>query len=218
MELIMKYISLMFFTFLFCGCTMQTMNDKGDIYSLHINSAEDLERYKNETLQLEKKLVLKNLPSYNKKGIHLFRNVKSALNILYYFIPETPSKESFYVDNINGINTCGKLTFEEGKQEEIFKYGVENFPYFYIYRDGKFPLKGDKHAYDEYLGYRQMDNGERKYFSYTLFKDYPVGKKEIYLSNFSPFPKIIDEYVEFLNAIGSVVSSPVTRDACRNLH
>lgn len=218
MGLIMKFISFIFFLFLLFGCTTQSMNEKGDIYSLRINSVEDFEKYKNKIQRLEKKFVLKNLPSYNEKGLHVFIDNEMVSGKVYYFIPEVPSKESFYIDNISGTNTCGKLTFEEGKQEEIFKYGVENFPYLDVYRDGKFPFKGDKHAYFHILGYRQMDNGERKYFSYYLFKEYPVGKNKIYLTNFPPFPKIIDEYVEFLKTIGSAESSPVTRDACRNLY
>lgn len=213
----MKYISLILFIFMFCGCTARSMNEKGDIYSLYINTTEDFKKYKAEVQRLEKELNLRALPSYNQKGLHLFIDVSVASNIFYYFIPEDPSKGSFYIDNIEGTNTCGSLTFEEGKQEEIFKYGIENFPYFDIYRDGEFPLNGDKKAYDHILGYRQTDVGERRYFSYFLFKERSVGKKKMYLVGFSPIPKVIDEYENVLNTIGSTVSSVVTRDACKHL-
>jgi len=89
-------------------------------------------------------------------------------------------------------------------------------------------------------GYNECENKINKYSNWTLLYNKNkeridsisrcvfgnVNKRVLELYDFNNSENYatlyiggtIDEYVEFLKTIGSAESSPVTRDACRNLH
>lgn len=147
-KFIMRLIGVIFLLIL-VACSSSPKPELGDVYALHVNSADDYESYRRKTNSLERDIGMEKLPSHNQNGLHVFYYLPASVNVYYYFIPEMKTDSSFYVNNIQGFNACGKMFFDEKKQAKIFDYEVENFPFLNIYRDGKFPLKGNvKESYN----------------------------------------------------------------------
>ena len=206
----MKYISL-FFYFL-VGCSVSNMYEKGDVYALRINTVENYDEFKRKAIDLERIIGIKKLSSYNQVGLHVFYFSTAVDDVYYFFIPKKTSSSSFYINNIHGINACGVLSLNEAKQKKIFNYGVEEFPYLNIYRNGKFPLKGEKQSYNQVVGYRLYENNERKYFSYYIYSEASLNKS--LKVGFPQYPSIIAEYEDFIKTVGETVSTEVSRNVC----
>ena len=211
----MKFISVSFLLVAFWGCSSLQNNVNGDCFLLHINSTDDYKNYQRETVKLEHLINLKKIRSYNQIGLHFFIYSSAEANLYYYFIPESLQMNAFFINNIQGVNTCGMLSIDESLQNEIFNYEVENFPYVEISRNGVFPLKGEKNTYPHVLGYRLFESGQRKYFSYYIFSETNVNK--FIQVGFPRYPAIIDEYEKFVKKVRSSISSDASRNACWNL-